>query len=121
MLGTVRSKKKKGKTYFEVPVFLLFSIFYSCIFILRQYILVLLFSYIFRPSQPQNRQPKFFFSVVDICTALGFPQLHISSSIAALPPSFSIFFLKFLKYKPYFFFSKELQTLVHNMLYFLFI
>ena len=40
----------KGKIYFEVHVFLLFFIFRHCIFILRHYILVFLFSYIFRPS-----------------------------------------------------------------------
>ena len=39
-----------GKTHFEVPVFLLFFIFRSFIFILRHCIFVLLFSYRFRPS-----------------------------------------------------------------------
>ena len=94
-----RQLKIKGKTHFEVPVFLLFSIFRPYIFILRYCILVLLFSYRFRPSQPQNHKSGFF-SVVDICTALGFPQLHISSSVATLPLSSFIFFLRFLKYKP---------------------
>ena len=88
--------------------FCFFSTFHLCIFILRYCIFVLLFSYRFRPSQPQNRQPGFFFSVVDICTALGFPQLHIGSSIAALPPSSSIFFFSdFLSTNPNFFFQKN--------------
>ena len=39
-----------GKTHFEVPVLILFSIFSPCTFILRHWILVLLFSYRFRPS-----------------------------------------------------------------------
>ena len=81
-----------GKTHFEVPVLLFFLTFRPCTFILRHYIFVLLFSYRFRPSQLQNRRPGFFFPVVDICTALGFPQLHIGSSVAALPPSSTIFF-----------------------------
>ena len=92
----------KGKTHFEVSVLLFFfhisSLYFyfealhPCTFILRYCILVLLFSYRFHPSQLQNHRPGFFFSVVDICTALGFPQLHIDSSVAALPPSSSIFF-----------------------------
>ena len=39
-----------GKTHFEAPVFLFFSIFRLYTFILRHYILILLFSYKFRPS-----------------------------------------------------------------------
>ena len=39
-----------GKTHFEVIVFLYFFIFRSYTFILRYYILILLFSYRFRPS-----------------------------------------------------------------------
>ena len=82
---------KKGKTHFEVPIFLLFFIFRFYNFILRHYIFVFLFSYRFRLSQSQNHRSGFF-SIIDICTVLDFPQLHIDSSVVALSPFSSIFF-----------------------------
>ena len=81
---------KLAKPILRFLYFCFFSTLRHCTFILRHCILVFLFSYRFRPSQPQNRRPGFFL-VVDICTALGFPQLHIGSFVAAPPPSSSIF------------------------------
>ena len=51
-----------GKTHFEVPVLLFFSTFRPCTFILRHCILVLLFSYRFRPHNPKIADQGFFFS-----------------------------------------------------------